>query len=317
MIDSAWKDWYHAQHKARFKSSGEAFEDYVTSVLSYFHPDYMNPDAMGRSGDGGCDGIAEQGTVLYACYGQRAVTELDRKTSEKLVSDFSRAIECWDSFSTWRFVTNGKFGSVSTQALLDLQKSHGSGSDRPLTIEVWRTDDLWRKVVSKLTTEQLNEVMPGVPHAHNVQLADLVQLLESLNLEENEHVEDLTTIPPVPATKMDFNHLPETTRIELAEGRLYSPRIDKWFASQANPGLRDEKAACFHRIYKDTRAVTDRENEITEHIYCALGGQDFRLDGNRAMAVYAVTAYFFDSCDIFEQPPADYDGGVVPHATAD
>ena len=317
VIDSGWKHWYHAQHISCCRAGGEAFEGYVESVLSRFHPDFLDPDSMGSFGDCGCDGIAEGGKVLYACYGQRAVTELDRKTSEKLVSDFSRATDCWDTFTTWRFVTNAKFGPVSTQALLDLQMNHRPGSDRPLTIEVWRTEDLWREVVSKLANEQLNEVMPGVPHAQNVQLADLVELLESLEQVENECVEDLTTIPPVPATKMDFNNLPEATRIEFAEGRVLSPRIDKWFEGQANPGLRDEKAACFRHIYEETRTVTQQESEITERIYCAVGGQDFRLHKSRATAVYAVTAYFFDSCDIFEQPPMGYGGGEVPYATAD
>ncbi|WP_407922004.1 ABC-three component system protein [Corynebacterium mustelae] len=44
-----------------------------------------------------------------------------------------------------------------------------------------------------------------------------------------------------------------------------------------------------------------------------LGSQNFDLPSKRANAIYAVTAYFFDSCDIFEEAPADSIGGEVRH----
>ena len=78
-------------HDQRCLASGEAFEKYVESVLTRHHSDYFNPDPMGRHGDGGCDGVAESGTILYACYGQRALADADRKLKKKFESDFARA----------------------------------------------------------------------------------------------------------------------------------------------------------------------------------------------------------------------------------
>ena len=90
---------------------------------------------------------------------------------------------------------------------------------------------------------------------------------------------------------------------------MLSARIDDWFSEQADPELRDEKARRFHAIYQETRHTTQDVREIVRRIYGALGGQDFDLSTKRANAVYAVTAYFFDSCDIFEEPPAERVGG--------
>lgn len=309
MIDSAWKDWYRAQHDQRCNARGEAFETYVTNVLARLHSDYLNPAPMGTLGDGGCDGLANNGEILYACYGQRASTKLDQKTKEKLESDFARALFSWSSFTTWRFVTNASVGPMPINSLLTLQNRHGPKSSRPLTLEIWKApEDFWWKAVNKLNRDQLDEVIPGVPHALNVELDDLVDLIESLEVADETPQEQLKTIASVPPSKMDYNGLPKTTRAEFNEGRLLSRRIDEWFNRHADPTLRDMKARSFRCIYEEAKKSSTDVREIVRRIYGALGGQDFDMSTKRANAVYAVTAYFFDSCDIFEKPPSEYVG---------
>ena len=316
MIDSAWKSWYRAKHDQRCLASGDAFENYATALLSRLHADYLNPSPMGKHGDGGCDGLADNGSILYACYGQRATTGVDQKTKEKLESDFARAMACWSDFSTWRFVTNALLGRLPTESVVTLRKQHAPGTQRPITIDIWQTEDLWWKVADRLTPKQLDEVIPGVPHAENVELADLADLILSLEDVDGDGPNHIEPIRPVPSTKMDFNNLPDTTRAEFNTGRLLSARIDKWFSEQADPGLRDEKAKRFQFIYQDARQATTDVREIVRRVYGALGGQDFDLPTKRANAVYAVTAYFFDSCYIFEEPPADSTGDEVRHAAS-
>jgi hypothetical protein len=318
MIDSAWIDWYRAQHDLRCLASGQEFEDYVTDILSRLHPDYVNPDPMGTRGDGGCDGLAERATILYACYGQRANTEVDRKTKEKLEADFARALASWPTFTTWRFVTNASFGPTPTKSLITLQQQHDPASQRPITLELWKApEDLWWKAVKKLTLKHLDEIMPGVPHSQDVELSDLVELINALEATDGQESDVLEPIHPVPATKMDFNQLPEITRAEFNEGRMLSADIDKWFARQAEPDLRDSKARRFRMIYEDAKRSTNDVREIIHRIYAALGGPDFNMSTPRANAVYAITVYFFDSCDIFEKPPDDYRGGDASNVITD
>lgn len=264
MIDSAWKPWYRAQHDRRCLAPGQAFEDYATAILSRLHSDYVNPDPMGTLGDGGCDGLAEGGTILYACYGQRAKTNVDQKTKDKLEADFARALASWSTFTTWRFVTNASFGPTPTASLLALRQQHGSASQRPLTLEVWKAPEgLWWKAVNKLTPEQLDEIIPGVPHSQNVELSDLVELIDTLEAPDGQESKVLDSIRPVPSTKMDYNRLPETTRAEFNEGRLLSRRIDRWFAEQAEPDLRDSKARRFRMIYEGARRSTNDVRDAT------------------------------------------------------
>ena len=187
MRDPAWKLWYRGEHDRRCMEAGERFERYVTALLKRRHPDFINPEPMGRYGDGGCDGLADRGCILYACYGadpRRAIdTEERRKddrTARKLTSDLERALEQWPDFTIWRFVTNASVGPMTTNRLNDLRNEHGPASARPLTLELWKEGELWFKAANLLTPDQLDEVLPGIPRSRDVELKDLVDLIALL-----------------------------------------------------------------------------------------------------------------------------------------
>ncbi len=306
--DAAWQDWYRAQHDRRCLQTGSSFEDYVSSALSRFHNDFINPTPAGSLGDGGCDGLAEAGSILYACYGSRAQRDTERKLTAKMEGDFTRALATWSTFTRWRFVTNAPAGPEAAAYLVEIQRAHGPETPRPIQPRLWNPDQLWFEVVINLTPRQLDELLPGVPRAENIELSDLVPLLDLLGNQSDSPEQD-QPIRPVPVTKMDFNELPAPARAEFNEGRLLAPRIDDWFKGQSDPDLRDRQGRNFKGIYEEQKRTTTNPGELVERLYTALGGSDFRHDSKRANAVYAVTAYFFDSCDIFEEPAADYEGG--------
>jgi len=212
-------------------------------------------------------------------------------------------------------VTNAPVGPEAAAFLVEIQRDHGPESQRPVQPRLWNPDQLWFEAVVNLTGRQLEELFPGVPHAENIELLDLVPLLDRLS-EQSDWPDQAQPIRPVPVTKMDFNELPASSRTEFNEGRLLAPRIDDWFKGQSDPDLRDRQGRNFKGIYEEQRRSTATAAELLERLYTSLGGSDFRLDSKRANAVYAVTAYFFDSCDIFEEPDAPNDGDPS-HAAAD
>ncbi|WP_376978003.1 ABC-three component system protein [Arthrobacter sedimenti] len=317
LLTPNWRDWYHFRHQQECFKSGTPFEDYVSKVLSLFHPDFVNPAPSGTLGDGGCDGLAEGGTIFYACYGQRPGRNAERELAAKISSDFTRGLSQWGSFHTWKFVTNAPIGPESLRTVTELQKDHGPASDRPLTVRVVNSEALWRQVVGTLETAVLNELFPGAPGAENVELADLLPLLDTLGT-QGSAIDAGADVLPVPASKMDFNELPEASRIEFNAGRLLAPRIDRWYEESSDPGLYDVHGDKFRSLYEEARAVTTVPAEILERLYVSVAGANFRMDGKRANAAFAVVSYFFDSCHIFETPPAEGDvaRGEVPDAVA-
>lgn len=304
LLTPNWLEWYHLRHQQECLKSGTPFEDYVTGVLSRHHGDYVNPSPAGTMGDGGCDGLAETGTILYACYGQRPDRNAERETNEKFRSDFERGRDSWTTFTEWRFVTNAQIGPLTTASYAEFQQEHAAGTDRPLKLRIWRPDDLWTNVVSKLALDVLNELFPGAPGIENVELSDLLPLLDALG-QPDDATEAAASIVPVPANKMDFNNLPEGSRVEFNSGRLMAARIDRWYADHSDPALSDAHGERFKEIYGAAREVTTDPAEILERIYVAVAGANFRMDAKRANAAYAVVSYFFDSCHIFEMPTTE------------
>ncbi|MCH4083811.1 MAG: hypothetical protein LKF00_05550 [Olsenella sp.] len=280
--------------------SGNSFESYITDVLERAFPDFINPDPMGQRGDGGCDGLAKQGQLFIACYGQRAQANQDAKAKAKIKSDFERALQCNSDFKEWCFITNAQIGPTAAQFVTKLQRQHNPSSDRPLTINVVKSEGMfWDKFVSLLKPQQLDSLFPGAPHAQHTELEELVGLIEALG----NPAPRPTDLKPVSSKKMDYNKIPDITKLELNEGRELSTRIDFWFSGQPDPELRDSKAEVFHDIYENAKETASDPAGIMEQIYIAVGGSDFRLDQSKANAVYAITSYFFDSCDIFEAVP--------------
>lgn len=312
LIDPGWNAWYRGEHDRMCRKSGSEFEAYVANVLKRFHDNgFVNPEPMGRLGDKGCDGITALGDVAYACYGRASDRYVDQVVSKKMCEDFDKALINWSSFTVWRFITNSGFGPTSTQSLINLQQEHAPASIRPVKIEVWKdSDDLWSNAVSKLSVDSLMEILPGVPHYNSVEFSDLAELIIAMENVIIEPCGSVERISPVLLTKMDFNRISEKTKAEFNEGRLLSSRIEKWFSEHAVPSLRDEKAASFREAYSRACKETQDSQEIVERVYVMLGGNNFRYSASRANAVYAITVYFFDSCDIFEDPRDGSQEGV-------
>lgn len=304
-LHPAWKDWYHLKHLGSSSKQGTSFEDYIESVLTRYHDDYVNPTPAGTLGDGGCDGLADSGMILYACYGSRAKKDTERKLREKIAGDFTRGVGSWSSFTVWRFVTNAPAGPECVKQITQLQTTHGPGTGRPIAIRLWNPEKLWIEVLSGFSADLLDQLFPGAPGVVNVELSDLIPLLDALGDGALSRDEGLD-IRPVPVGKVEFNKLPDLNQFELNSGRTLATRIDSWFAQSSNPDLHDIQAARFRAIYEENKKVVADPGPLLERIYIAVGGSDFRLDNTRANAVYAVVAYFFDECHIFEEPPANF-----------
>lgn len=293
MKDPAWKTWYHDRHFFLCsQKNGNEFEDYVTSILKLFYGDeFINPKPVGQLGDKGCDGIAENGKVIYACYGTSAQTAGEHNLVRKLESDFERALGCWPQMHQWRFVTNAQFGPLAAEKLMELKERHSINSDRPVTLAVWDPEYLWINIVSGFDDGKLNYLLPGVPQAQDVRLEILSDLINSIQAPIQNGEEEIR-IGMVSPEKLKFNNLSERVQIEFNNGRQLAPRIARWFNKQENPELYDEKAQQFKAIYEQMKIVGIESDEILERLYIAIGGQNFRLDSARAGRICCYLLFF-------------------------
>ena len=298
-----WKDWYQAKHEKRARSTGTEFESYFEEVMTRLYPDYVNPKPAGSLGDGGCDGARDAGGVVYACYGSRARDGGERALADKVISDFGRALAEWSNMASWTFVTNASFGPESLKNLHSIQAKYQNHAERPIEALTWNVERFWIEAVAQLSSTDLDAIFPGVPGSQHVELSDVIPLIASIGVEVDANPLSLDELREVEPTKLDYNKIPGDTRAELNSGRRLSPAINQWFASNADPELQDQVAKSLTQIYRDHCVVTQDPKEVVERLYISIGGSDVRVSTRRAECVFAVTAYFFDQCSIFEEPP--------------
>jgi hypothetical protein len=300
--ENAWREYEYYSHEKSWLLGGLEFERYVTKVLKLSFDDFFNPNSAGSRGDWACDGIADSGRLFFACYGQTATMNQEDKTIRKFKHDFLRAVELWPDFEIYYFVTNGMVAGEFGNLLSRMQRRYdGFDGERKITIKYFGKDDLW-ELIQRLSDEKRQSLFPGTPHFATIELADLVPILEVLQ-EQQFEISATPEVKKVSSAKMDFNKLPKCSRSEFNSGRRYANTIGDYFSNVSDIELEDKCAAAFRSKYLVHKALIEDPYEVLERLYTDLGGSDFRYNVKKAVAVFAVVAYFFDSCYIFEEPP--------------
>lgn len=304
MLDAGWKQWYRNEHETKFNElQGDAFEEYVSAVLKAVDPDFVNPDAIGNRGDKGCDGISGDGKTLYACYGKSPKTLKHGREDylvHKMEDDLNKCLKNWPTVQAWRFVTNAPFGDKATKKYLELRNQHKPDSASPLSIKRWGCQELWEEF-AKVPEEKMKTLLDPAPHAQDARFEDIVEAIESIG-SGSINIPQTLRIGEVSPTKMEHNHIDGADIYAFNQGRQRAPDIKKWFDAQPDATLYDKKAQLLRERYEEAKKSSTDPREIVEQLYIYIGGPDFRLNQSRSMAVYAVVAYFFDQCDIFEDP---------------
>jgi hypothetical protein len=106
------------------KSSGDAFQDFFSSMMATAHgSDFVRVRAFGALGDKGCDGYLQSSGQVFACYG--ALNSDGGKVSyliTKMGDDFTKAVKAIAAImKEWHMVHNLVDG-LPTDAILKLQE---------------------------------------------------------------------------------------------------------------------------------------------------------------------------------------------------
>ena len=311
MSEPDWKVWYHAMHENKFNScEGNDFERYVSKVLKAADPGFEDPNPVGGLGDEGCDGLSEDGRTFYACYGKSQKTikgGRDAYIARKMEDDLQNAITHWQGFQTWCFITNAQFGPIATKKLMELRKHYGGSNTRThLQILKWGCDELWA-VLCDLDEWKLGRILPKMSHAQDADFEDIINAIEHIGNDDDvsTNTQNDPRIGEVSPLKMEYNHINNIDKVVFNEGRQRALEIQKWFNSQSDTTLCDTQAKLLHKRYEHICERYSDSAEILAKLYDYVGGTDFRYEHPRAMAVYAVVSFFFDRCDIFQNPYND------------
>lgn len=272
---------------------GNSFEDFLTIIMKKKHGSRFTGVSV-YDGDRGNDGMLLDGSKLFQCYAPR---EMDPyRTKSKMTDDFEQAVDEWgDHFDEWVFVHNKN--EVPPHVL----EAHQEIQEREIKkVSIWGKEEVKRELFG-LDLEEVKEVLE-IDHqiptmGTNFGFDKIQKVVDSIDRKKTE-----PSSPPseVPADKLQANQLSDAVKDILKVGFERSYQVRNFFNEFYDPQLGDEIAKAFSDEYEDLREEDYGPNQIFHELLDFAGGTDG--DAEQQVAVYAVLAYFFEQCDIYEAP---------------
>lgn len=178
--------------------------------------------------------------------------------------------------------------------LLDFEKQNPG-----VKLEPWGIDE-FRVVFRTLSLDDMQSWL-GMAPSEDTRAAlgfkDLQVVLEHLASRSVVHSQP---VKDVPARKIEANALSEHIAILLKAGMVKAPLVRAFFDQWHDIALGERIARSFRNKYEQLRGQLSPNRIFTEIQVWAGGGN--RGTPEHELAVLTVIAYYFERCDIYEEP---------------
>lgn len=288
--------YYESQFKIAFLTAkGDAFQTFFAKLMSLAHKgDFLPCRPWGNQGDRKNDGFLPSQRSLFQVYAPLELTAVEAK--KKIREDFDGARVHWRTyFDRWIFVHNAHDGLPPHvhDLILALKQTHG------VDLESWSLEELLLEFRRLSDDDKASWFGPAPTDATVAKLGfeDLQPVLDRLAAQ---------TVPPdaevlaVPMGKIEANALSEGEETILRSGMRKAPLVAQFLTKWHDETLGERLAGAFRNEYARLKRER-RDSEIFGALQSWAGGSSLGSPEHQ-VAVFAVMAYFFERCDIFEAP---------------
>ena len=281
------------------RSQGHAFQDLTAALMGRIHGDNFVPQCpWGDKGDLSCDGYLKAPPTIFACYGPENGGSSRRPSDlvSKAKSDYSGALAKWPAMKEWTFVSNymGVVPAPVTNALEELS------ADGEVVVKYfgWQRFEHHLLEMDEEVVQDLIGEIPMTGDYIHLQPAAVRQVVNSVAAAFSLKYLGETTAP-VPAHKLEINRIPACHAAAIKNGLLGRDVVESCVLEDADASLAGRLYVAFNEKYKELRAEGFDAGQIVDKLY------DFALAGRleftaQLAAAWAVIAYLFEKCSIFE-----------------
>ena len=293
---------------AFLEKKGTEFQDwFVRLAARAFGPDFEAVRPYGNRGDLKCDGRRISTGTVFQCYAPHDMKE--GPLNAKIERDFMGAYENWGAkMAEWILVHNDDRGLPPSSIRLLDRLRHGHPE---VKMEVW-TEPKLQELADRLPLadqEGLFGFAPSKSGMETLEITALQPVIHQLQFMEPEPGGEPLTPPSV--NKLEKNRLSADAASLLRVGRRKEALVETWFRKNRRPDLGERIAEAFRRRYAELSGGTKSADQVFGHLqqYAGMGGEPARQ-----AAVLAVLSYFFERCDIFEDPEEGSDTPDQAHS---
>jgi hypothetical protein len=282
---------------AFLRANGDEFQTFFERLMGLaYKADFMACRPWGNIGDRKNDGFLKSERRLFQVY---APNEMEaKKAIDKITEDFEGAKTHWGKhFDKWVFVHNAVGGLPPhvQEFILELQK------DNPgIVLDTWGLEEL-RLIFRRLSLDDCASWFGFAPTEETKAKLGFKELKVIFETLVSKAAPPSSTVNPVPQGKIEANALSESVRELIKSGMskswLVSDFLEKWH----DETLGERLAVAFREEYKRLRYERLHPNQIFSELQAWAGGSQ-RGTPEHEMAVLTVLAYYFERCDIFEEP---------------
>jgi len=275
------------------------FEDWFAAMASrVFGNDFELIKAGGKHGDKKSDGIRISTKTVYQCYAPESPSTFASKAPAKVKDSFPEVIVYWPDLKEWIFVHNNSDGITATvsDTLEVLRNSHPE-----IIISTGTRSFLKDEFHDKLTLQQLIDVYPNASlNFNDVQMVHVRPLLKKIVAERtvNSNPDYFGEIPD--EAKLDFNGLCPDSKYVIHQAQPHIGVVKRYIADMSTPQNATIIQAEIRAKYIELKDLGHDPDEILSKLLIFCGGEG---TAKIVAAAYVIVAYYFDSCDVFENVP--------------
>ena len=291
------RTYYEQGFKLAFLTKrGTQFEDWFAEIMELRYPDdFARVRPWGRSGDRKNDGYLRSKRMMFQVYAPNELKE--RETLRKIDEDYSGAAPHWERyFDTWVFVHNSRDG-LSPEVNLKLLELNAK---ELFFVDQWGYAKLHDEVfkLSQTDLQTLFGTVPTLTDLYNVQFQNFANVLRYV-AKRPPFVD--ADIRPIPFGKLDANGLSDDAKNFILLGKRKSDYAGEFFDKWNDPAYGNQVSNSFKQEYSKLKNIGLSPDDIFSQLLI-FTGLHMVTDSSDKMAVYALVAYFFEVCDIFESP---------------
>ncbi|CAK8716012.1 ABC-three component systems C-terminal domain-containing protein [Candidatus Electronema halotolerans] len=281
---------------AFLRAKGDEFQTFFERLMGLAcKADFMACRPWGNIGDRKNDGFLKSERRLFQVYAPNAMEA--KKAIDKITEDFEGAKVHWGKhFDKWVFVHNAYDGLPPHvhEVILEFERVNPG-----IVLEPWGLEEL-RLIFRLLSEEDCISWFGLAPTEETKAKLGFKELQVVFEILASNAAPPSFTVQPVPQGKIEANALSESVRELIKSGMskswLVSDFLEKWH----DETLGERLAVAFREEYKRRRG-TMPPNQIFSELQTWAGGRE-RGTPEHEMAVLTVLAYYFERCDIFEEP---------------
>ena len=291
-------DIFHKLHfrLAYLEKKGAEFENWFSDLAGHaLGSDFEPVKPHGNQGDWKCDGRQVSTGTIFQCYAPES--PLNNRAISKIDEDFNGAKAKWTKFmKVWVFVHNNQ-GGVPVTIIAHIDKL--SAENPTIKIDIWSKPDLFKlfEMMSSGAKRLMFGDAPNQSTINNLVLDDIAPVIDAL--QKREPVPNEPLPPPPSAKKLEKNALSKDSAEMLRTGRRKVQLVEKFFTKAGSAELGEKIAQSFRNRYNELKALELDADTIFTYLHKHVGVYP---EPSKQVAAMAILAYFFDNCDIFEDP---------------